>query len=49
MELVVVIGGGTMGAGIAEVCAKAGSNVLVLETKQEFADAAQARIANSIG
>jgi len=44
-----VIGGGTMGAGIAEVCAKAGSNVLILETKQEFADAAQARIANSIG
>jgi len=44
-----VIGGGTMGAGIAEVCAKAGSDVLVLETKQEFADAAQARIANSIG
>jgi len=43
-----VIGGGTMGAGIAEVCAKAGSDVLVLETKQEFAEAAQARIANSI-
>lgn len=49
MELVGVIGGGTMGAGIAEVCAKAGSDVLVLETKQEFADAAQTRIANSIG
>ncbi|RVW01881.1 3-hydroxybutyryl-CoA dehydrogenase [Rhodococcus xishaensis] len=49
MELVGVIGGGTMGAGIAEVCAKAGSDVLVLETTQEFADAAQARIANSIG
>ncbi|QBJ96164.1 3-hydroxybutyryl-CoA dehydrogenase [Rhodococcus sp. ABRD24] len=49
MELVGVIGGGTMGAGIAEVCAKAGSSVLVLETKQEYADAAQARIANSIG
>ncbi|MCA1005287.1 3-hydroxybutyryl-CoA dehydrogenase [Rhodococcus hoagii] len=49
MELVGVIGGGTMGAGIAEVCAKAGSNVLILETKQEFADAAQARVANSIG
>ncbi|MCL2534218.1 MAG: 3-hydroxybutyryl-CoA dehydrogenase [Nocardiaceae bacterium] len=48
MELVGVIGGGTMGAGIAEVCAKAGSDVLVLETKQEFAEAAQARIANSI-
>nr|WP_255495360.1 3-hydroxybutyryl-CoA dehydrogenase [Nocardia sp. GTS18] len=43
-----VIGGGTMGAGIAEVCAKAGSSVLVLETKQEFADAAQQRIATSI-
>ncbi|MFE3289493.1 3-hydroxybutyryl-CoA dehydrogenase [Rhodococcus sp. NPDC059234] len=48
MELVGVIGGGTMGAGIAEVCAKAGSSVLVLETKQEFADAAQDRIAKSI-
>ncbi|CAM3006876.1 3-hydroxybutyryl-CoA dehydrogenase [Prescottella defluvii] len=48
MELVGVIGGGTMGAGIAEVCAKAGSSVLILETKQEYADAAQARIANSI-
>lgn len=49
VELIGVIGGGTMGAGIAEVCAKAGSSVLVLETKQEFADAAQARIATSIG
>ncbi|KAF0836613.1 MULTISPECIES: 3-hydroxybutyryl-CoA dehydrogenase [Nocardia] len=49
MELIGVIGGGTMGAGIAEVCAKAGSSVLVLETKQEFADAAQQRIATSIG
>ncbi|MEU4600277.1 3-hydroxybutyryl-CoA dehydrogenase [Nocardia sp. GTS18] len=48
MELIGVIGGGTMGAGIAEVCAKAGSSVLVLETKQEFADAAQQRIATSI-
>ncbi|MFD9663177.1 3-hydroxybutyryl-CoA dehydrogenase [Rhodococcus sp. NPDC059968] len=48
MELIGVIGGGTMGAGIAEVCAKAGSGVLVLETKQEFAVAAQQRIASSI-
>ncbi|ALG86928.1 3-hydroxybutyryl-CoA dehydrogenase [Gordonia phthalatica] len=37
-----------MGAGIAEVCAKAGSDVLVLETKQEFADSATARITKSI-
>ncbi|MFC7449639.1 FAD-dependent oxidoreductase [Rhodococcus daqingensis] len=48
MELIGVIGAGTMGAGIAEVCAKAGSSVLVLETKQEFADAATKRIASSI-
>ncbi|TCJ99349.1 3-hydroxybutyryl-CoA dehydrogenase [Nocardia alba] len=48
MELIGVIGGGTMGAGIAEVCAKAGSSVLVLETKPEFAEAAHNRIATSI-
>ncbi|TQF69456.1 3-hydroxybutyryl-CoA dehydrogenase [Rhodococcus spelaei] len=48
MQLIGVIGGGTMGAGIAEVCAKAGSEVLVLETKQEYADAATKRIASSI-
>jgi 3-hydroxybutyryl-CoA dehydrogenase len=48
VELIGVIGGGTMGAGIAEVCAKAGSSVLVLETKPEFAAAAQNRIATSI-
>ncbi|NLU83750.1 3-hydroxybutyryl-CoA dehydrogenase [Rhodococcus sp. HNM0569] len=48
MEKVGVVGGGTMGAGIAEVCAKAGSTVVVAETKQEFADAAQARIEKSI-
>ena len=49
MKLVGVVGGGTMGAGIAEVCAKAGSTVTVLETKQEFADAARARIEKSLG
>lgn len=48
MELVGVIGGGTMGAGIAEVCVKAGSSVVILETKQEYADAAQARIEKSL-
>ncbi|NLG56373.1 MAG: 3-hydroxybutyryl-CoA dehydrogenase [Rhodococcus sp.] len=48
MKNVGVIGGGTMGAGIAEVCAKAGSNVIIVETKQEFADAATARIEKSI-
>ncbi|EOM75316.1 3-hydroxybutyryl-CoA dehydrogenase [Rhodococcus rhodnii] len=48
MQRVGIVGGGTMGAGIAEVCAKAGSEVLVLETKQEFADAATARVEKSI-
>ena len=49
VELIGVIGGGTMGAGIAEVCAKAGSSVLVLETTPEFAEAAEKRVASSIG
>ena len=31
IELVGVIGGGTMGAGIAEMCARSGSSVLILE------------------
>ncbi|HTL23837.1 MAG TPA: 3-hydroxyacyl-CoA dehydrogenase NAD-binding domain-containing protein, partial [Mycobacteriales bacterium] len=30
-EKVGVVGGGTMGAGIAEVCARTGSEVVVLE------------------
>ncbi len=47
IELVGVIGGGTMGAGIAEVCARAGSSVIVLETSQEAADAAEARLDKS--
>jgi 3-hydroxybutyryl-CoA dehydrogenase len=48
VKLIGVIGGGTMGAGIAEVCAKAGSEVLVLETTPEFAEAAHKRIESSI-
>jgi len=43
-----VIGGGTMGAGIAEVCAKAGSDVVILEVKQEYADAARQRVEKSL-
>ena len=49
VELIGVVGGGTMGAGIAEVCAKAGSDVIVLETSEEFAEAARKRVAGSIG
>ena len=47
MKNVGVIGGGTMGAGIAEVIAKAGSTVRVLE-RAEAVEAAQERIAKSI-
>ncbi len=47
IELVGVIGGGTMGAGIAEVAARAGSSVIVLETSQAAADAAEARLDKS--
>ncbi|MBT2266097.1 3-hydroxybutyryl-CoA dehydrogenase [Rhodococcus erythropolis] len=48
MQKIGVVGGGTMGAGIAEVCAKAGSDVLVLETRDEFAKAALSRITDSL-
>jgi 3-hydroxybutyryl-CoA dehydrogenase len=43
-----VIGAGLMGSGIAEVCARAGLDVLVNEVNQEAADAGQARITRSI-
>ncbi|MGC4932255.1 3-hydroxybutyryl-CoA dehydrogenase [Gordonia sp. DT30] len=44
-----VVGGGTMGAGIAEVAIRAGDDVLVLERDQSAADAARTRIEKSIG
>jgi 3-hydroxybutyryl-CoA dehydrogenase len=43
-----VIGGGLMGSGIAEVCARAGSDVIVHEIHAEAAEAAQARIGKSM-
>ncbi|WP_433754417.1 3-hydroxybutyryl-CoA dehydrogenase [Nocardia sp. CA-135398] len=48
MERIGVIGGGTMGAGIAEVAARAGGSVLVLERDTEAADAAVGRIEKSL-
>lgn len=48
MKRIGVVGGGTMGAGIAEVCAKAGSDVVILEAAPEWAEAAEQRIATSI-
>ncbi|HWD03695.1 MAG TPA: 3-hydroxybutyryl-CoA dehydrogenase [Amycolatopsis sp.] len=43
-----VIGGGLMGSGIAEVCARAGLDVLVVETTPATLDAARARIETSL-
>ncbi|MFX0579383.1 3-hydroxybutyryl-CoA dehydrogenase [Nocardia nepalensis] len=48
MQRIGVIGGGTMGAGIAEVAARAGGEVLVLERDTDTADAAVARIEKSL-
>jgi len=48
IKKVVVAGGGTMGSGIAEVCAKAGLETVVLEANAQFAEAAQGRIEGSM-
>ncbi|WP_433685775.1 3-hydroxybutyryl-CoA dehydrogenase [Nocardia sp. CA-119907] len=48
MHRIGVIGGGTMGAGIAEIAARAGSDVLVLERDTDTAYLARARIARSL-
>ncbi|MEX1037367.1 MAG: 3-hydroxybutyryl-CoA dehydrogenase [Acidimicrobiia bacterium] len=48
MERIGVIGGGLMGSGIAEVCARAGSNVIVHEINAEAAEAALGRIQKSL-
>jgi 3-hydroxybutyryl-CoA dehydrogenase len=49
IERVGVIGGGLMGSGIAEVCARAGSDVLVHEIGPEAAEAALSRVDKSLG
>ncbi len=48
IERVGVIGGGLMGSGIAEVSAKAGNHVIVHEIDPEAAEAALARVQNSL-
>ena len=45
---VAIIGGGTMGSGIAEVCAKSGIDTIVMEPEAAAAEAAQARINGSM-
>jgi 3-hydroxybutyryl-CoA dehydrogenase len=49
IERVGVIGGGLMGSGIAEVCARAGSDVIVHEIDAGAAEAALSRIETSLG
>lgn len=48
IERVGVVGGGQMGGGIAEVCAKAGAEVLVFEPAEELAEASKKRITASL-
>ncbi|MBK5958998.1 hypothetical protein CCR97_12380 [Rhodoplanes elegans] len=44
IKSVAVIGGGTMGSGIAAACAAAGCDVLILEANEGFAAAAKGRV-----
>ncbi len=48
MDRVGIIGGGQMGAGIAEICAKAGVDVVVREVSQELAAVGERRVATSL-
>jgi 3-hydroxybutyryl-CoA dehydrogenase len=48
MEQVGVVGSGIMGAGIAEVAARSGCDIVVREVTSELADAGRARIAASL-
>ncbi|MFQ5555476.1 MAG: 3-hydroxybutyryl-CoA dehydrogenase [Acidimicrobiia bacterium] len=49
IERVGVVGGGQMGAGIAEVCAKAGIDTIVHEVTADLAAASEAAVARSLG
>lgn len=49
IERVGVVGGGQMGAGIAEVCAKAGIDVIVHEVTADLAAASRVRVEKSLG
>ncbi|MFC4496800.1 3-hydroxybutyryl-CoA dehydrogenase [Streptomyces ovatisporus] len=49
IERVGVVGCGQMGAGIAEVCARAGLDVMVAETTGEALELGRTRLVNSLG
>ncbi|WP_110239707.1 3-hydroxybutyryl-CoA dehydrogenase [Nocardioides gilvus] len=48
MKKVGVVGGGLMGSGIAEVSARAGLDVIVVESNEQAAEAARARMTKSL-
>ena len=49
IETIGVVGAGTMGNGIAHVCAKAGFNVVLVEVEQRFLDRGLATIGKNLG
>jgi 3-hydroxybutyryl-CoA dehydrogenase len=49
IEKVGVIGGGLMGSGITEVCARAGLDTVVVEVSEEAAQAAETKVRGSLG
>jgi 3-hydroxybutyryl-CoA dehydrogenase len=49
IQRVGVVGAGQMGSGIAEVCARAGLDVMVAETTGEALELGRARLTNSLG
>ncbi len=48
IERVGIVGGGQMGAGIAEVAAKAGTDVLIMEMSPDLAERSRARLVGSL-
>ncbi|MCF8067975.1 MAG: 3-hydroxybutyryl-CoA dehydrogenase [Desulfobacterales bacterium] len=48
MNKVLVIGAGTMGAGIAQLCAQQGLETILTDIKQEYSDGALARIGKGL-
>ncbi len=49
IETIGVVGAGTMGNGIAHVCAKSGFNVVLVEVEQRFLDRGVAAISKNLG
>jgi 3-hydroxybutyryl-CoA dehydrogenase len=48
LERVGIVGGGIMGTGIAEVCAKTGLDLILVEVNETVAETARARVQHSL-